>query len=305
MSGPANGANERRRDQERRARRRRSRSRRPPSTRRRASRPTARTPPTGRAPRALASRRSTGFAARARSGEGWAAATSSRAYRRGRRVSRRRGPGRQSRRSSTRSSGSASSPSAAAPRDRRLGEKPDELARPDVDARARREISHARRRPSTSGAASTSITFSDTWTRPLAGSRSPSAWTPRMPPLDSRTAAAIACASSRSPVARSMLNAIRSGRAPIRTPPPRGSRRAARTTAAPRPRRSAAAALPGRRGGRTPAACRPRSLRRGRPGDRARRPPAARASSATSRASSISPRRIGTIGTTSAAPIRG
>src|SRR6185437_3906826 len=77
-----------------------------------------------------------------------------------------------------------------------------------------------------SGVAATSIRFIDTWARPVPASRRPRACTPGRPPSRSRTAAAIARATSTSSVRRSTLNATSGGRTPSRTAPALGCSRA-------------------------------------------------------------------------------
>src|SRR6266540_1310864 len=130
-----------------------------------------------------------------------------------------------------------------------------------------------------------------TWTRPTLGNASPSARTPGKPPPLSRTTTAIARAISTSSVSRLTLNAIRGRRAPTMTPPApsssRGGPKSGRTSPASM-RRCSSAGPP----------CRKTGSSSSDPIRSARRSAQPRARSAAAGSSA-------TIGTTSAAPMRG
>ena len=154
---------------------------------------------------------------------------------------------------------------------------------------------------SCSSAASQSSTFIDTCTSPSRGSASPSARTPRKPPPRSRTVAAISTAAWSRP-RRFTLNAISGLRAPTRTAPADGSSASGPKSGAARRPPGAGRAPRHRPAGRRPG--RGRAARRGRRAGPWRR--SARRASARRAARARGPRgSIGTIGTTSAAPIRG
>ena len=100
-----------------------------------------------------------------------------------------------------------------------------------------------------------------TWIRPARGSRSPIACTPGIPPLDSRTARAISCATAS--VGRVELEVVRDERIARRRRarrPSAGRSRAGRRAGEARRRACARRARAGLRAGRTPDADRPPSL---------------------------------------------
>ena len=158
---------------------------------------------------------------------------------------------------------------------------------------------------SCSAAASQSSTFIETWTTPARGRSRPSARTPGKPPPVSRTTAAIAFARLELAAQVDVERDQRPARADDHPAGALVEPRRARSRAPARPRRSAAAARPARRGGRTPARGPARARRRGTRAARAPRRSARASTRAVAFARSRSSGRIGTIGTTSAAPIRG
>ena len=174
--------------------------------------------------------------------------------------------------------GSASSPSSAGSATALSGSRPTSSLAAELDAARRGDLPHARDDVDERRGLDVDHVDATPARDRVRGSSRPSACTPCMPPLDSRIAAAIACASARSPVSSSMLNAIRSGRAPIRTPPARGSSRdgpnAGRSS--PASIRRCSSAGPAAAEERRPPPVR-RSRRRGTRAGRARRRPAARA----------------------------
>ena len=185
------------------------------------------------------------------------------------------------------------------------GHQPDELGADAPRAPRASASASIRATISCSAAASQSSTFIDTCTRPARGRSSPSARTPGKPPPRSRTTARDLRAPRRASPRRLTLNAISGRRAPRITPPavscsarrPEVGRELAGVEARLQARRR-------RRAGRTPA--RARAARRRRPAARAPSPIRAPDRLPPPRARAVrSSGRIGTIGTTSAAPIRG